>query len=472
MSSMKTKVLVAGADQHQGLAIIQALGLKGISVIACGAESRSLGCYSRYAVERHVYTSPLVSKTGFMAEILDIIQRTRPDVIIPGVESTLIGLDECRGEFEPEAILAAPPSDVLAYAIDKSKTLEVASQLGVPVPATVKGQTLGELLANAMTLRFPVAVKPRGHRLYAATAHSANFKVRYARSLAELQQILHSVEAHISQVLVQECVPGTGVCVGAIADHGIPLAMLAYRRLRELPLTGGVSVVRETIALHERLRQYVTALLNAVKWHGVAMVEFKHDPTHGYCLMEINGRFQASTALMMDAGLNFPSLVVSLHLYGRIDGPTGYRVGIRERWLRGDLEALYGYLIGAHTEPMRRNPLCHLPAKSVAIRNFLRDFRPGTRYDEFKLHDWKPAALECLALAQMVSSWIKGALSNRARRAQRSIQDWLLKRLLPSSSAQPITANTPPPMALTPVDHVSAIRSPELEPAPSVHESR
>jgi predicted ATP-grasp superfamily ATP-dependent carboligase len=469
MNDMNAKVLVAGADQHQGLAIIQALGRKGIPVIACGAEPRSLGCYSRYAVERHVYTSPLVNKTGFTAEMLDIIRRTRPDVIIPGVESTLIGLDECRREFEPETILAAPPSDVLAYAIDKSKTLEVANRLGVPVPTTVKGRTLEEVLAHAMPLTFPVAIKPRGHRLYAATAHSANFKVRYARSLNELQQILRSIEADISHVLVQECVSGIGVCVGAIADHGIPLAMLAYRRLRELPLTGGVSVVRQTIALHELLRQYVTALLNEIKWHGVAMVEFKYDPTtHSYYLMEINGRFQASTALIMDAGLNFPYLVVSLHLYGKIDGPTVYRVGIRERWLRGDLQALYGYLVGADMEPMRKNPLCRLPPKSVAIQNFLRDFRPGTRYDEFKLHDWKPAALECYALARMISSWITGALTNRARRAQRLVQGWLLQRLLPSGSAQPIVPSTPSPVE--PLVPGSAI--PELEPARSAHETR
>jgi biotin carboxylase len=132
---MKATILVAGADQHQGLAIIQALGLQGLPVIACGAESRSLGCYSRYAVERHTYTSPIASKRRFIADILDIIHRTRPALVIPGVESTLIGLDECRGEFEPHSLLAAPPSDVLAYAIDKSKTLEIANQLDVPSPA-------------------------------------------------------------------------------------------------------------------------------------------------------------------------------------------------------------------------------------------------------------------------------------------------------------------------------------------------
>jgi hypothetical protein len=229
-----------------------------------------------------------------------------------------------------------------------------------------------------------------------------------------------------------------------------------------------VSVVRESIALHERLRQYVTALLNAVKWHGIAMVEFKYDPTtHGYYLMEINGRFQASTALIMDAGLNFPYMVVSLHLHGKIDGPTAYRVGIRERWLRGDLEALYGYLVGGDTEAIKLNPLYSLPPKSVVIHNFLRDFRPGTRYDEFKLHDWKPAALECYALARMVSSWIKGGMVGLARRSKRLIQRGLLK-----NGTQPTGASTQMPLPFASVDTVSAMPSPELEPARSARESR
>jgi hypothetical protein len=320
-----------------------------------------------------------------------------------------------------------------------------------------------------MTLTFPVAIKPRGHRLFASTAHHVNFKVRYARSLAELQQILKTVADDLSHVLVQECLPGVGVCVGVIADHGIPLAMLAYRRLRELPLTGGVSVVRETIALNERLRQYVTALLNAIKWHGVAMVEFKYDPaTQQYYLMEINGRFQGATALIMDAGLNFPYFLASLYLEGKIEGPTTYRVGIRERWLRGDLEALYGYLVGADREPTKHNPLYRILPKSAVLRDFLSDFRVDTRYDEFKLHDWKPAALEAYAIVRVVNGWMKSACYSLVRRAASPIRGWVLKNL---TRPQPDSSKVTQDPTTSPPAHV-VVRSAELEPAPSGPENR
>jgi hypothetical protein len=123
-------VMVTGADQHQGLAVIRALGMKGMSVIACGAGVRSLGCHSRYASRRFSYTSPLVSKPRFLEDMLSIIHRTKPALILPSVESTMIVLDECRREFEPSTILAVPSSDVLAFAIDKSKTMALASRVG------------------------------------------------------------------------------------------------------------------------------------------------------------------------------------------------------------------------------------------------------------------------------------------------------------------------------------------------------
>src|SRR5256885_7534625 len=45
----------------------------------------------------------------------------------------------------------------------------------------------------------------------------------------------------------------------------------------EFPLSGGVSVVRKSIPLDERLAAYTIALLRQIAWHGVAMVEFKYD---------------------------------------------------------------------------------------------------------------------------------------------------------------------------------------------------
>src|SRR5256885_10762238 len=158
-----SKVLVLGADQHQGLAVIRGLGMAGIPVVACGTSPRSIGFYSRYATETWRYAPPSEDRKRFLDDVAGILSRSRPGLVIPAVESTLVVLNEARELVEGYATLAAPAPEVLEYAIDKGRTLRLAERLGVPVPRTVRGETVGEILAKAGALRFPVVIKPRGH---------------------------------------------------------------------------------------------------------------------------------------------------------------------------------------------------------------------------------------------------------------------------------------------------------------------
>jgi predicted ATP-grasp superfamily ATP-dependent carboligase len=396
-------VLVTGADQHQGLAVIRGLGLAGIPVVACGAEPRSIGFYSRFAVAKTCYTSPFSSPRGFVADILSVVRDTGATLVIPTVESTLVVLNEWREVVERHARLAAPPPDVLEYAINKGKTLRLAQGLGVPVPRSAEGDSVEEILCRAADLEFPVAIKPRGHGLHLTTANTLGFKVRYARTLDELRLLLQSFERDAAALLVQEYAAGVGRCVAALCRRGEPLVLFAYSREREFPLSGGVSVVRKSIPLDERLAAYASALLREIGWHGVAMVEFKYDPAADrYTLMEINGRFQASTALSLDAGINLPRLVAALYGIGELGLPTPtYRVGIEERWLHGDLLALRDGLAGRSHRRLTAPPVGTPPSRARVVGQFLRDFHPRMRYDEFKWYDWRPGAVESIGLLKL-----------------------------------------------------------------------
>lgn len=430
------KVLVTGAEERQGLAVIRGLGQAGVSVVACGAQRHSLGFASRHAAESYRYRSPFEDPDGFVEDILEVVRQTRPRVVIPVVESTLALLDGVRPRIEAHATLAAPPSDVLAYALDKRKTVELAQRVGVPVPRTVWGATASELLRGAAGLRFPVAIKPRGHSMYAPTAHQLPFKVRYAAGPDQLLALLEDVGPAVSNLLVQEYAPGTGRCVATLCDYGQPLAMFAYARDREFPLTGGVSVMRRSLPLDDTLSAQVHALLRPISWRGVAMVEFRYDAqTNRYTLMEINGRFQASTALSLDAGLNLPYLVASLFAGRNSCSPARYTAGAEERWLRGDLMAL----LDALTPSWRAMPTPPRPYyrqdKSAALRAFLRDFRAGVRYDEFRLADWKPGVIEAAAICALLADWLAGAGRALVRSALTAL--WRLLRARPRPRPRP-----------------------------------
>jgi predicted ATP-grasp superfamily ATP-dependent carboligase len=418
MMTERMKVLVTGADQHQGLAVVRGLGLAGYHVIVGGPRTDSLAFYSRYATERFVYRSPFEDKRRFISDVLGCLQKTRPSVIIPAVESTLVALNEARQDVERYATLAAPPTAVLEYAINKSKTLDLAARLKVPVPRTVQGSAPRELLERAASLRLPVAIKPQGSRLHPSTGSALDFKVRYARTLDELEGVLARCRDYAHRLLVQEYVSGIGRCVSAVCRQGEPVVLFAYSRDRNFPLSGGVSVLRRSIALDAPLERYVTALLGEVGWHGVAMVEFKYNPhDERYTLMEINGRFQASTALSLDAGLNLPDLVARLfsgRTFGRL---AAYRVGVEERWLEGDLLALRDYLMGPPPEAsgLDLDPRERPPSKGSVLRRFIVDFRPGVHYDEFKWYDWRPGLVACGALLKIALEWIKEGVARAIR---------------------------------------------------------
>src|ERR1044071_2712170 len=99
------------------------------------------------------------------------------------------------------------------------------------------------------------------------------------------------------------------------------------------------------------------------------MLEYKRDSKTGRaCLIEVNGRFWGSLQLGIDAGVDFPRLLVDQELGRDVRGPAEYRVGIRSRWEWGDVDQLISRLRGA-TIGDRRDTL---GARAGAFFEFLR----------------------------------------------------------------------------------------------------
>lgn len=410
------RVLVTGAEEHQGLAVVRGLGVAGIQVVACGAQPRSLAFHSRYASACRTYTPPSQNPRQFADDVVAIAEEMRPDLIMPAVETTLVALNASRERIEAVAPLAAPAAAILEMALDKARTVDLARRLGVPVSVTVTGRSLEDLLAGASRLRFPVVVKPRGNALHPTTVHAIPFKSRYADSPADLERIVAPHSGDVHALLVQERARGTGRCIAAVCRHGEPIAMFAYARDREFPLSGGVSVMRRSIPLAQAARDYTSRLLRAIHWHGVAMVEFKYDDDADvYTLMEINGRFQASTALALDAGLNLPLLAACMFTGWTPPAVTPYRVGVEERWLRGDVLALRGAL----TDARRTGGPATAPAprRRDVIARFIADFRRGVHFDEFRRDDVRPGIAECRTLLRIVGDWAIDAVRSMGARA-------------------------------------------------------
>jgi len=407
------RVLVTGAETPEGLAVIRALAQADVEVVAAGDRLLSLGFASRYPRARLRYTPVQTSPRRAAEDICDIIDRTDPDVVIPVGEDLLVTLNEARRRVARHAVLAAPPAEVLGRALDRAKTLSLVKRLGIPTPKWIQGESLTEVLQASEQLEFPVVIMPRGPALYRATAHTVDFGVEYAESVRALARILGPCQRDIQSLLVHECLTGIGHCVSAVCDQGKVVALFPCEWEREYPLTGGVSVVRRSIPLDQRLASAAARVLEAWGWHGVAMVEFRYDRRDDeYTFIGVSSRFPTSTALALEAGLNLPYLVACLFTGHPLPEIHSHQVGVRERWLRGDLMALRD----AISKPTPRAPALVPYARTSSFSlwgTFLRDLFSRAKSSEFRLSDPIPGILELGAILGVAGAWMREGLIAR-----------------------------------------------------------
>ena len=182
--------------------------------------------------------------------------------------------------------------------------MQLATQLKVPIPETffVPNGRLEKILSSLYS--YPVVVKP-GRSVISVNDDLCVTGVHYAHNATELNRLYDKIDYLQQPSLIQRRVEGEGQGVFALMNKGKPVALFAHRRLREKPPSGGVSVLRESIALPQPMTEYALRLLQYTGWHGVAMVEFKVDRQTGApLLMEVNGRFWGSLQLALDASVN------------------------------------------------------------------------------------------------------------------------------------------------------------------------
>jgi hypothetical protein len=121
------------------------------------------------------------------------------------------------------------------------------------------------------------------------------------------------------------------------------------------------------------------------------MLEFKTDRRTGQpYLMEINGRLWGSLQLAVDAGVDFPALLVGCALGERPARPA-YHVGVRNRWWWGDVDHLVARLRSSSTE-LALPP--DAPSRWAVLRDFLRVWRPRERNEVLRLADPMPFVRE------------------------------------------------------------------------------
>jgi predicted ATP-grasp superfamily ATP-dependent carboligase len=400
-------VLVTDAERGSAVSFIRSLARAGHVVIAGDAGRISPGRWSRATTASFRYPDPLVDPDGAADSILEQVVEHDVDVLLPVTDATTRVVESLRDRLPASCRVGTPPAEAASVAADKHRTLELAVELGVPVPATVVVESPAAARAAADALGWPVVVKPVSSLGRDAEGAIRKFEVGYGLDGDDLERKVRVLGAG-APVLLQEHCAGDGVGVEVLADQGRILRCFSHRRLHEVPVTGGASALRESIAVDPELLDYTTRLMSELKWTGLAMVEFKAGPS-GHRLMEINGRPWGSLPLAVRAGVDFPADYVRLLLGGELDGhgadvPSSYSVGTVARNLYLEVLWIASVLRGPTDDSV------HVwPPRRAALMAILRLFSPRVDDDILSVRD--PLA----SIAELMSVAVKVAGKARSR---------------------------------------------------------
>jgi protein-tyrosine-phosphatase/predicted ATP-grasp superfamily ATP-dependent carboligase len=402
-------VIVTDGNERSALAVTRSLGRRGIPVYVGAENRRSLAGMSRYCQGSFVYPSPWQSPARYVACLIEQARLHDAAGLFPMTDLAveLLGTPEVR--VHDDFAIPIPSLEQYHALSDKYRLMQWAQSNGIPIPKThfVVGGDLSSILPALD--RWPVVVKP-GRSLIRARGAVKKTSVLYARNTDELYR-LYAEHAELQEPsLIQSRVVGHGEGVFGLFERGQARALFAHRRLREKPPSGGVSILRESIALPELMTKYAQMIAESVHWHGVAMMEFKVDRQGVPYLMEVNGRFWGSLQLAVDSGIDFPWLLYQLAVTGKVPEPDPYRIGVRSRWWLGDMDHLLLRLRKSESE-LSLPP--GSPSRLATIVSFLNVFDPRTKPEVLRLGDLGPGLYEIKAYLQSLSASIGPALARR-----------------------------------------------------------
>lgn len=398
--------IVLGLESQIGLSIVRELGQAGVHVIGLAHSTGAIGMCSRYLAERVVVKE--ARSVALMGSIRAIGERYGPCPLLAISESNLVWLARHRGEFG-QVVPVLPNAAAMSVALDKHATLQAALAVGISTPVSIQPQEAWRLDDLLNQCRLPAVLKWSDPNAIAPLLERHGLpllKAEYVHSPAELAAALRRYASIGAWPLVQEYCQGYGLGQFFFMHQGKVLQRFQHRRVAEWPPEGGFSSVCDGVPLseHAQLQERSIALLRSIGWEGVAMVEYRFDPTrHEARLMEINGRFWGSFPLAYYSGTGFAVLAYRLAAGLPLQEPNTPRSDFRCRMVSTELKRLLRIVLQRGRIADRTFPV----RPWAELCRFVRDFlRPNVRYYVWSLDDPKPFFAD-----------LRQAISNKLRRS-------------------------------------------------------
>lgn len=376
--------VVLDASCRQSLVAIRQLGRAGLNVgaVECRPDMPAPAFSSRWCSAHAVLTSDRRDYDDYVDEVLELLPRSKSAVLVAAHDGSIEAIRHRRAGIEQRHVVALAPDAALARAIDKTATLSAAREVGIRVPRSVVVTSPDQIGGAVDEVGLPIVVKSTQEWIVGPET-SLLRSPRGANTESGARSLLESYLAMGATVLAQEYIPGAREAVSFVYTEGGFHGEFAQVAERTLPIVGGSSILRTSIPLPPDAAATARRLVEHLGLVGYSEVEFRRDAGGHPVLMEINPRLSASVEVAVRSGVDFPVLLFRWATQEPVRTDPGYRIGVRMRWLGGDVRWLRSTLA-------EQGGLGVTPTPD-AVRSFADDFLRPTSFDLVDRQDLRPA---------------------------------------------------------------------------------
>jgi predicted ATP-grasp superfamily ATP-dependent carboligase len=363
-------VIVTNAKSRVAYNVTRSLGGKGIEVYTSDFVRSSMSFYSRYSRGHFLYPSPFTHQEQFIRSILENVDRLKAEVVVPVHEETFL-MAKFKDELSRHVKVVLPDYKQILAVHNKDKWINIAQELNVPSPKTYLIEALRRPggLTNVL---FPVLIKPK--------QGGGGWAITQVNSRHELSELLER-ELYIGlpweRFYAQEKIDGEVHCVAMLFCAGRYRAKVAYKQIREYPVSGGQATLRISLR-NEDAEEGLRKILEHLKWHGICQADFVVDGKTGVSyLIDMNPRFWGSLAQGIASGVDFPYLLYKIAVEGDIEPVREFKTGVVTQWFGGDIRALLSLLKSSN-------------ARMDLVKKFVVSSSAAVFYDDICLKDPLP----------------------------------------------------------------------------------
>jgi predicted ATP-grasp superfamily ATP-dependent carboligase len=243
-------VLLLDAQFSQALACARVYGQRGLTVgtVACASEAPWAPSFrSRWTSVRAVVPDVGDNVDGFVAGVLELVDRYRPALLLPAHDGTIEALRGRRAKIEETTALPLASEAALAAVVDKERTLRLAAELGIAVPVSIPVFHASDVRAAIKGLGLPAVVKPRRSWNLDRDGRGTRRSAELVVTESDAVQVVEEMRGLGGDPIMQPWLPGRREAVSVFYEGGRFWARFAQASYREWPVVGGTSVLCESI---------------------------------------------------------------------------------------------------------------------------------------------------------------------------------------------------------------------------------